>query len=75
MPRFFFNIDAERTDSVGVDLPDRESARGEAIRTAGEILRDLDGALSGREWRMVVSDERGEIVLELRFSVTERSEP
>ena len=70
MPKFFFNINSERPDDVGVELPDRKTARGEAIRAAGEILRDLDGALS-REWVMVVYDESGETILELRFSVTE----
>jgi hypothetical protein len=72
MPKFFFNVDEERPDSVGVDFPDRKTARGEAIRAAGEILRDIDGAFTGQEWKMVVRDERGEVVLELRFSVTER---
>jgi hypothetical protein len=72
MPKFFFNVDEERPDAVGVDFPDRKTARGEAIRAAGEILRDIDGAFTGQEWKMVVRDERGEVVLELRFSVTER---
>lgn len=71
MPRFFFHVDEERRDTVGVDFPDRETARGEAIRAAGEILRDIDGAFAGQEWRMTVIDENGAVVLELRFSVTE----
>ena len=71
MPKFFFHIEGERPDAEGVDLPDRRSARGEAIRTAGEILRDIDGALSSREWIMRVEDEDGDMVLELRFQVIE----
>lgn len=71
MPKFFFHIGGERPDTAGVELPDRAAARGEAIRTAGEILRDLDGAFSGRQWTMTVEDEEGGMVLELRFQVTE----
>lgn len=71
MQRFFFHIEGERPDLSGVELTDRRSARGEAIRTAGEILRDIDGALSNREWKMTVQDEYGAIVLVLRFQVTE----
>ena len=73
MPRFFFNIDAEWPDSVGTDLPDRKAARVEAIRAAGEMLKDLDGELAGEEWAMTVSDEQGRVVLEIRFSATERA--
>ncbi len=73
MPRFFFHIDEERPDTVGVDFPDCETARGEAIRAAGEILRDIDGAFARQEWKMTVKDESGAVVLELRFSVTERA--
>jgi hypothetical protein len=71
MPRFFFNIQGEGPDGVGVDLPDRLAARGEAIRTAGEILREIDGRLRETEWKMVVEDENGEAVLELTFVISE----
>lgn len=69
MTRYYFNVDAELPDGTGVDLPDSEAARSEAIRAAGEMLRDIDGAFTG-EWRMTVSDEQGQVVLELRFSAT-----
>jgi hypothetical protein len=75
MPRFFFSVDEERADTAGVDLPDRVAARGEAIRAAGEILRDIDGNLAGDEWKMIVRDESGAVLLELRFSVRERTAP
>jgi hypothetical protein len=73
MPRYFFNIESERPDTLGVELPDRKTARSEAIKAAGEILRDIDGALSAEEWIMVVSDESGEILLELKFSVSDKT--
>lgn len=71
MPRYYFDVSSERPDTSGVDLPDRKTARSEAIRAAGEILRDIDGALSTREWAMSVRDESGTVILELRFVVTE----
>ena len=57
MPKFFFSIDGEQPDILGVELPDAHAARSEAIRAAGEILRDIDGAFKGREWVMRVDDE------------------
>jgi len=75
MPRYYFDIDSERPDTTGVELPDRKKARSEAIRAAGEILRDIDGALSTREWTMTVKDESGAVILELRFSVAEPGQP
>jgi hypothetical protein len=75
MPRYLFWISGESRESFSVDLPGRKSVRGEAIRAAGEILRDIDGALSGREWRMLVKDESGEEVLELIFSIKEKAAP
>ena len=75
MPRYYFDISSERPDTTGVELPDRNKARSEAIRAAGVFLRDLDGALSSREWAMAVKDESGAVILELRFVVTEPGRP
>lgn len=75
MPRYYFDISSERPDTTGVELADRRAARSEAIRATGEILRDIDGALSTREWVMTVKDESGEVILELRFIVTEPERP
>lgn len=73
MPRYFFDVydDQELPDNIGTDLPDRKAMRGEAIRYAGEILKDLNGKLSGKEWSMTVRDETGRTVLTVRFSATE----
>ncbi len=75
MPRFFFNIHDSRDmpDRDGVDLPDLKAVRAEAVKTAGEMLRDIDGALTGEEWIMEVTDEAGWLVLTLRFSATEHA--
>lgn len=60
MPRYYFHVYHERTniDQVGTELPDKNVAWENATKTAGEILRELDGHLKpGREWKMVIEDE------------------
>jgi hypothetical protein len=68
----FFHVHdgCDRPDLEGTDLPNMRAVRPEAIRAAGEMLRDLDGASSGEEWRMEVTDGAGRPVLTLRFSAT-----
>lgn len=73
MPRFFFNIDdgtGTLPDTIGTELADFAAARSEAIRAAGEMLADIDGALKGR-WEMTVVDETGKVVLRLQFFLVE----
>ncbi len=73
MPRYFFDVHdgASLPDPEGTELPDRRAMRGEAIRMAGQILDDLDGKFRGEIWVMNVRDDRGRVVMTLRFSVTE----
>jgi hypothetical protein len=74
MPRYFFHVHdgVDRPDPVGTELPDIKAARSEAIRTAGELLRDLDGNLEPNTvWEMNVVDETGRRLLKYRFSATE----
>jgi hypothetical protein len=42
MPRYYFHIEDDCTyiDRVGVELPDLEAARDEAVSAAGQILRN-----------------------------------
>ncbi|WP_019903144.1 hypothetical protein [Methylobacterium sp. 77] len=74
MPRYHFNVydGIEMLDKVGVELPDSQYARREAIRYAGSIL---EGGASkdkvGPEWRMEVTNEVGLILFRLDFQVTE----
>lgn len=73
--RYFFNIlDGTATrDLDGTDLPDIYVAQAEAIRLAGEILRDMGGRFwNDAEWRLEVSDESGQVLFVLRFSAEER---
>jgi hypothetical protein len=69
MPRFFFDIDTEQADRIGLVLPNRKAARAEAIVAAGGILRDIGGTFRGQEWTMRVRNATGEQVWKLRFSV------
>jgi hypothetical protein len=42
MPRFYFHIedDVRHIDHEGVEFPDLEAARDEAVSAAGQILRN-----------------------------------
>lgn len=75
MPRYFFNVHDGTSilDEEGTELPDIYTAQAQAIRTSGEILRDLGARLwDGAEWRVEVANERGEVLFVLRFSAEER---
>lgn len=71
MSRYFFNIiDGRSTaDTDGTSLPSRQAARREAIRLAGNVLRDdADRLIPNAEWRMEVTDDKGDILFKLDFS-------
>ena len=71
MPRYFFPIRHRNLepDRDGSEFPDDRAAWGEATRTLGEILRDIDGQLQpGPEWRMEVARDRLEnVIFSVRF--------
>jgi hypothetical protein len=76
VPRYFFNVydgASEQADTIGTVLSGPRAVRNEAIRAAGEMLADVDGALSGQEWRMTVTDEADKVVLRLKFSAVEEA--
>jgi hypothetical protein len=68
--RFYFHVDDGQSfpDLVGTLLPDVRTARVEAIRTGGEMLRDAASYWDGTEWRMDMTDEAGTTLFRLRFS-------
>lgn len=71
MPRYFFHVrdSGEFIDDVGIELAGPDEARAEAVRAAGEMLRDLGGRFwDGSEWRMWVTDEIGGTLCTLRFT-------
>jgi len=78
MPRYYFHIEDHRTyvDQVGVELPDLQAARDEAIGAAGQILRDgaAKNLWGGKPWRMWVTQSpfaNEKPLFVLRFSATE----
>lgn len=76
MPRYFFHVtDGYATrDTEGTELPDIYTAQALAIRTSGEILRDMGARFwDGTEWKLEVTDEQGRVLFVLRFSAEERS--
>jgi hypothetical protein len=79
MPRYYFHIEDHRTyiDHVGVELPDLEAARDEAVSAAGQdtAQRYRKSSLERKPWRMWVmqspfANEKPLFVL--RFSATEQ---
>ena len=75
MPRYFFHVydGSSAPDTDGTELPDIYTAQAQAIRTSGEILRDMGAKFwNGTEWRLEVADERGDTLFVLRFSAEER---
>ena len=59
MPRFFFNqFDGDyKPDDEGLELASLDDARLEAVRYAGEVMRDKPGiAWTGQDFRVEVTD-------------------
>jgi hypothetical protein len=76
MPRYFFNVYHARSnvDSEGEEFPDMRAAFREATRTAGEVLRDLDTALTpGQDWRLEVTDEFKKVIYVIRVNTEQPS--
>jgi hypothetical protein len=79
MPRYYFHLEDHRTliDHIGVELPDLEAARDEAVSAAGEILRngDTKALWTGKPWRMWVTQSpfaNEKPLFVLRFSAAEK---
>ncbi|GEO19055.1 DUF6894 family protein [Microvirga aerophila] len=75
MPRYFFHVtDGYFTrDTEGTELPDIYAAQDQAIRTSGEILRDMGAKFwNGTNWKLEVADEHDQILFTLRFSAEEQ---
>ena len=70
MPRYFFVVrhgDKASDHSDAIEFPDIGAVQLEAIKSTGEILRDLDYPLeAGSEWRMEVVDGARKPLFSLR---------
>jgi hypothetical protein len=78
MPRYFFNVyDGQNIrDEDGMEFGDMYVARARAIRMSGETLCDMGLKFwDDTEWRLEVSDAKGNVLLVLRFSAEERALP
>jgi uncharacterized protein DUF6894 len=78
MPRYFFHVmdGYSARDTEGTELPDIYAAQDQAIRTSGEILRDMGAEFwNGTEWTLEVTDESDQILFVIRFSADERLDP
>jgi hypothetical protein len=77
MPRYFFVVrhgDETSYNSDGIEFPDMGAVQLEAIKSTGEILRDLsDPVEADSEWRMEVLDDSRKPLFSLRV-ITERYE-
>jgi hypothetical protein len=72
--RYHFNvIDGVRLpDADGTELPDWQTARLEAIRRAGDILKDdAQSVAVGEDWRIEVTDGTGLILFQMTFLMVE----
>jgi len=68
-------LDVGSTDAtyITTELPDIYTAQAAAIRTSGEILRDMGAKFwDGTEWKLEVANERGDTLFLLRVSAEER---
>ena len=60
MPRYFFHLqdDILSLDEQGIEFPDVNTAREEAVRACGEIIREIPVTIRrGGEWRLWVTDQ------------------
>lgn len=73
MPRYFFHVEDGRSfpDLDGVELPDLDAARIEAVRLLGGMLRDeAETFWQGDDWRMSVADAGGMALFTIDFMAT-----
>ncbi len=70
MPPFYFDVthNDQRSPQVATELPDRHAAWSEAVRAAGDMIRDLGPNFRpGTEWRMDVADSTLKRIFSLRL--------
>lgn len=70
MPLYHFNIHCGdlRRESKGNDFPDLETAKREAVRLSGDMIRELGPEFwEGDGWALEVTDESRAILFTLVF--------
>jgi len=74
MPRYFFHVrDGHSSpDDVGTELANWHEARIEAVRFAGEIIRDHAQQIAlGQDWYVEITDEQQVVLFRIDFLTTE----
>ena len=69
MPRYYFNIyhDGPDLDDEGLDLPDHDAAREDAVAFTSDMLKVLGEQFKpGDEWRLEVADETKAVLFVIR---------
>lgn len=70
MPVFSFRVPNRDTAVCSIPLPDITAARAEALRLAGELMRDAAQTQNaGDGWRVEVLNEAGLRVVEVNVTV------
>ena len=72
MPRFYFDIaDGPETgiDDVGLEFPNLEAARANALAALGEIARDELPDGDRRDFQISIRDEGGQVVLKATLAL------
>ena len=68
MPRYFFNWAGSTDRHEGIELPGLSEAQSVALLAATEVIRHSKGEFGSRpEWHLVVTDETGAVVHEMRL--------
>ncbi|TPI74955.1 hypothetical protein [Mesorhizobium sp. B2-8-9] len=72
MPVFYFHVDNGTfiPDNEGVDLPDLDAARQEAVRAAGEMINESKQSFWEHmtPWIMNVTDGQNHLLFTLQFA-------
>jgi len=70
MPRYYFNMSDGYRDAEGLNVEDQHQLRALATKTAAEVFGDNPGLWNGSPWRMKVTDEAGNLALDLELVAT-----
>lgn len=78
MPIYHFNVQdgVSLPDEEGHELPDLETAKGEAVALAGALIGELKTEFwKSLEWRMCVTDDDGRLLFTLSLTWTITASP